>query len=105
MSLSHLRVIEIGSSAVDAYCTRLFADLDASVSKAEQSHGDLRHATSFTQTDGVAVKSNALCSGQQAFGDRNRDLSSLEGVVSEGSVGAEMPVEEWQVSVPRKAAR
>lgn len=105
MSLSHFRVIEIGSRAVATHCTRLLADLDVSVIKTEQSHGDLRHARSFAKTDGVAAKPYALCSEPQAFGDRNRDLWGLEGVVSEGPVGAEMPLGEQWVGLAKKAAR
>lgn len=38
--LSHLRVIEIGSSAATSYCARLFADFDADVRKVEPPAGD-----------------------------------------------------------------
>lgn len=38
--LSHLRVIEIGSSAATCYCARLFADFGADVQKVEPPTGD-----------------------------------------------------------------
>lgn len=38
--LSHLRVIEIGSSAATSYCARLFADFGADVQKVEPPGGD-----------------------------------------------------------------
>ncbi|UPJ47818.1 CoA transferase [Bradyrhizobium sp. 200] len=38
--LSHLRVIEIGSSAASSYCARLFADFGADVQKVEPPSGD-----------------------------------------------------------------
>lgn len=38
--LSHLRVIEIGSSAATSYCARLFADFGADVQKVEPPPGD-----------------------------------------------------------------
>lgn len=38
--LSHLRVIEIGSSAATSYCARLFADFGADVQKVEPPSGD-----------------------------------------------------------------
>lgn len=38
--LSHLRVIEIGSSAASSYCARLFADFGADVRKVEPPLGD-----------------------------------------------------------------
>lgn len=38
--LSHLRVIEIGSSAATSYCARLFADFGADVRKVEPPPGD-----------------------------------------------------------------
>lgn len=38
--LSHLRVIEIGSSAASSYCARLFADFGADVQKVEPPLGD-----------------------------------------------------------------
>ncbi|MCC8955776.1 CoA transferase [Bradyrhizobium sp. Pear77] len=38
--LSHLRVIEIGSSAATSYCARLFADFGADVQKVEPPAGD-----------------------------------------------------------------
>ncbi|MCK1349666.1 CoA transferase [Bradyrhizobium sp. CW7] len=38
--LSHLRIIEIGSSAATAYCARLFADFGADVQKVEPPAGD-----------------------------------------------------------------
>ncbi|UPJ79237.1 CoA transferase [Bradyrhizobium sp. 183] len=47
--LSHLRVVEIGSSAETSYCTRLFADFGADVQKVEPPAGDpLRHSAPFT---------------------------------------------------------
>lgn len=50
MPLSHLRVIEIGSSAPAAYCARLFADFGASVTKIEQPGGDpLRRSAPLTK--------------------------------------------------------
>lgn len=39
-ALSHLRVIEIGSSAATCYCARLFADFGADVQKVEPPTGD-----------------------------------------------------------------
>lgn len=38
--LSHLRVVEIGSSAATSYCARLFADFGADVRKVEPPRGD-----------------------------------------------------------------
>lgn len=38
--LSHLRVVEIGSSAATSYCARLFADFGADVQKVEPPTGD-----------------------------------------------------------------
>lgn len=38
--LSHLRVLEIGSSAATSYCARLFADFGADVRKVEPPQGD-----------------------------------------------------------------
>ncbi|UWU83067.1 CoA transferase [Bradyrhizobium yuanmingense] len=38
--LSHLRVVEIGSSAATSYCARLFADFGADVQKVEPPAGD-----------------------------------------------------------------
>ncbi|MGY8685236.1 CoA transferase, partial [Bradyrhizobium sp. UFLA05-153] len=38
--LSHLRVVEIGSSAATSYCARLFADFGADVQKVEPRAGD-----------------------------------------------------------------
>ncbi|MGL3104474.1 CoA transferase [Bradyrhizobium sp. BR 1432] len=38
--LSHLRVVEIGSSAATSYCARLFADFGANVHKVEPPAGD-----------------------------------------------------------------
>lgn len=38
--LSHLRVLEIGSSAASSYCARLFADFGADVQKVEPPPGD-----------------------------------------------------------------
>lgn len=38
--LSHLRVVEIGSSAATSYCARLFADFGADVKKVEPPKGD-----------------------------------------------------------------
>ncbi|MER9232928.1 CoA transferase [Mesorhizobium sp. M0622] len=47
--LSHLRVIEIGSSAATSYCARLFADFGADVQKVEPPPGDpLRHSAPLT---------------------------------------------------------
>ncbi|MCK1403681.1 CoA transferase [Bradyrhizobium sp. 4] len=47
--LSHLRVIEIGSSAATSYCARLFADFGADVQKIEPTAGDpLRRSAPFT---------------------------------------------------------
>ncbi|MEY9981555.1 crotonobetainyl-CoA:carnitine CoA-transferase CaiB-like acyl-CoA transferase [Bradyrhizobium yuanmingense] len=47
--LSHLRIVEIGSSAATSYCTRLFADFGANVQKVEPSAGDpLRGSAPFT---------------------------------------------------------
>lgn len=48
-ALSHLRVVEIGSSAATGYCTRLFADFGADVQKVEPPGGDpLRRSAPFT---------------------------------------------------------
>ncbi|WOH80369.1 CoA transferase [Bradyrhizobium sp. BEA-2-5] len=38
--LSHLRIVEIGSSAATSYCARLFADFGADVQKVEPPSGD-----------------------------------------------------------------
>lgn len=47
--LSHLRVIEIGSSAATCYCARLFADFGADVLKVEPPPGDpLRRSAPLT---------------------------------------------------------
>ncbi|MCK1349585.1 CoA transferase [Bradyrhizobium sp. CW7] len=47
--LSHLRVIEIGSSAATSYCARLFADFGADVQKIEPPVGDpLRSSAPLT---------------------------------------------------------
>ncbi|MBH5400747.1 CoA transferase [Bradyrhizobium sp. CNPSo 4010] len=47
--LSHLRVIEVGSSAATSYCARLFADFGANVQKVEPPTGDpLRHSRPLT---------------------------------------------------------
>lgn len=47
--LSHLRVVEIGSSAATAYCARLFSDFGADVQKVEPPTGDpLRRSAPFT---------------------------------------------------------
>lgn len=47
--LSHLRVIEIGSSAATCYCARLFADFGADVQKVEPPTGDpLRNSAPLT---------------------------------------------------------
>lgn len=47
--LSHLRVIEIGSSATTSYCARLFADFGADVQKVEPPAGDpLRRSAPLT---------------------------------------------------------
>ncbi|WFU31345.1 CoA transferase [Bradyrhizobium brasilense] len=48
-ALSHLRVIEIGSSAATSYCARMFADFGADVQKVEPPAGDpLRRSAPFT---------------------------------------------------------
>ncbi|WOH80363.1 CoA transferase [Bradyrhizobium sp. BEA-2-5] len=48
-ALSHLRVLEIGSSAATSYCARLFADFGAAVWKVEPPPGDpLRSAAPLT---------------------------------------------------------
>lgn len=47
--LSHLRVVEIGSSAAASYCTRLFSDFGANVQKVEPPNGDpLRRSAPLT---------------------------------------------------------
>uniref|UniRef100_UPI000B22166B CoA transferase n=1 Tax=Bradyrhizobium pachyrhizi TaxID=280333 RepID=UPI000B22166B len=47
--LSHLRVVEIGSSAATSYCGRLFADFGADVRKVEPPTGDpLRNSAPLT---------------------------------------------------------
>ncbi|WP_342723823.1 CoA transferase [Bradyrhizobium sp. B097] len=47
--LSHLRVVEIGSSAAVSYCARLFADFGADVQKVEPPAGDpLRRSAELT---------------------------------------------------------
>ncbi|QOZ73267.1 CoA transferase [Bradyrhizobium arachidis] len=47
--LSHLRVVEIGSSAASGYCARLFADFGADVQKVEPPSGDpLRRSEPLT---------------------------------------------------------
>ncbi|WP_027546690.1 CoA transferase [Bradyrhizobium sp. WSM2254] len=47
--LSHLRVVEIGSSAATSYCARLFADFGADVQKVEPPRGDpLRRSAPLT---------------------------------------------------------
>ncbi|WP_247453953.1 MULTISPECIES: CoA transferase [unclassified Bradyrhizobium] len=47
--LSHLRVVEIGSSAAISYCGRMFADFGADVQKVESKAGDpLRHSPPLT---------------------------------------------------------
>lgn len=47
--LSHLRVVEIGSSAAVSYCARLFADFGADVRKIEPPEGDpLRRSAPLT---------------------------------------------------------
>lgn len=47
--LSHLQVIEIGSSAATSYCARLFADFGADVQKVEPPAGDpLRRSAPVT---------------------------------------------------------
>ncbi|WP_027527857.1 CaiB/BaiF CoA-transferase family protein [Bradyrhizobium sp. Ec3.3] len=46
---SHLRVVEIGSSAATSYCARLFADFGADVRKVEPPQGDpLRQSSPLT---------------------------------------------------------
>jgi crotonobetainyl-CoA:carnitine CoA-transferase CaiB-like acyl-CoA transferase len=48
-ALSHLRVVEIGSSPAASYCARLFADFGADVQKIEPASGDpLRRAAPLT---------------------------------------------------------
>jgi crotonobetainyl-CoA:carnitine CoA-transferase CaiB-like acyl-CoA transferase len=48
-ALSHLRVVEIGSSPAASYCARLFADFGADVQKVEPASGDpLRRAAPLT---------------------------------------------------------
>ena len=48
-ALSHLRIVEIGSSAATSYCARLFADFGATVQKIEPPSGDpLRRAAPLT---------------------------------------------------------
>ncbi|MCK1667929.1 CoA transferase [Bradyrhizobium sp. 153] len=48
--LSHLRVVEIGSSAASSYCARLFADFGAYVQKVEPPSGDpLRRSEPLTR--------------------------------------------------------
>ncbi|MCP4617352.1 MAG: CoA transferase [Bradyrhizobium sp.] len=48
-ALSHLRVVEIGSSPAASYCARLFADFGADVQKVEPPAGDpLRRAAPLT---------------------------------------------------------
>ncbi|OSI71052.1 CaiB/BaiF CoA-transferase family protein [Bradyrhizobium canariense] len=50
-ALSHLRVIEIGSSAATSYCARLFADFGADVQKVEPPAGDpLRSSAPLTSS-------------------------------------------------------
>ncbi|ANW03001.1 CaiB/BaiF CoA transferase family protein [Bradyrhizobium icense] len=47
--LSHLRIVEIGSSAATSYCARLFADFGADVQKVEPPAGDpLRRTAPLT---------------------------------------------------------
>ncbi|XSC42552.1 CoA transferase [Bradyrhizobium sp. RDT10] len=47
--LSHLRVVEIGSSTATSYCARLFADFGADVQKVEPPTGDpLRRSAPLT---------------------------------------------------------
>jgi crotonobetainyl-CoA:carnitine CoA-transferase CaiB-like acyl-CoA transferase len=47
--LSHLRLVEIGSSAATSYCARLFADFGADVQKVEPPAGDpLRRTAPLT---------------------------------------------------------
>ncbi|RXH42345.1 hypothetical protein XH94_02950 [Bradyrhizobium zhanjiangense] len=49
--LSHLRVVEVGSSAATSYCARLFADFGADVRKVEPPKGDrLRQSPPLTRT-------------------------------------------------------
>ncbi len=49
MTLSHLRVVEIGSAPASSYCARLFADFGATVQKIEPPTGDpLRRRGPFT---------------------------------------------------------
>ena len=48
-ALSHLRIVEIGSSAATSYCARLFADFGATVQKIEPPQGDpLRRTAPLT---------------------------------------------------------
>lgn len=50
--LSHLRVVEIGSSAATSYCARMFADFGADVQKVESKTGDpLRRSAPLTPGD------------------------------------------------------
>ncbi|MBB4365280.1 crotonobetainyl-CoA:carnitine CoA-transferase CaiB-like acyl-CoA transferase [Bradyrhizobium sp. CIR18] len=50
--LSHLRVVEIGSSAATSYCPRLFADFGADVQKVEPPLGDpLRRSAPTTPNE------------------------------------------------------
>ncbi|MGY3079469.1 crotonobetainyl-CoA:carnitine CoA-transferase CaiB-like acyl-CoA transferase [Bradyrhizobium sp. LM6.10] len=47
--LSHLRVVEIGSSAASSYCARLLSDFGADVQKVEPPSGDpLRRSAPLT---------------------------------------------------------
>src|SRR6187399_1592202 len=75
-ALSHLRVVEIGSSAAASYCARLFADFGATVHKVEPPQGDpLRRTAPLTQK------------GQSAwFAFLNFNKSSV--VVDPGEAGA-----------------
>ncbi|MGY3361740.1 crotonobetainyl-CoA:carnitine CoA-transferase CaiB-like acyl-CoA transferase [Bradyrhizobium sp. GM0.4] len=53
--LSHLRVVEIGSSAATSYCARMFADFGADVQKVEPKGGDpLRRSAPLTRSDDSA---------------------------------------------------
>lgn len=50
-AFSHLRILEIGSSAATSYCARLFADFGANVQKVEPPLGDpLRRSAPLTPT-------------------------------------------------------
>ncbi|MGY2843656.1 crotonobetainyl-CoA:carnitine CoA-transferase CaiB-like acyl-CoA transferase [Bradyrhizobium sp. USDA 4509] len=79
---SHLRVVEIGSSAASSYCARLFADFGADVQKVEPPAGDpLRHSEPLTP------------GGQSAwFGFLNFNKSSI--IINAADAGAVMHLTE-----------